>query len=99
MNQLPWAFFLVLFLSSRVGADVAELQQAVKETIKKAEPSIACILVSRSEQYKRYERGQAGSDKPGWLGDFERIRPRHGFHGFEEEDPRLKLDMSSPDYV
>src|SRR5436190_19219967 len=90
------SLFVLSAFANRAAADVAAFEQAVQETIKKAEPSIACILISRSDQYKQFEQGQPASDKPGWLGDFPRIRPRDER---DLDDPRQKLDMSSPDYV
>src|SRR5437660_1140171 len=97
MKHLFRVSLLVLVtLGNHAGADVAELEQAVQETIKKAEPSIACILVSRSDQYKQFDKGRPDPDQPGRLGDFPHIPPRDEREG---EDPRRKLDMSSPDYV
>src|SRR5262245_47811371 len=90
------SLLVLIILGGRAGADFAELEQAVQETIKKAEASIGCILVSRSDQYRQFDRGRSDSDQPGRLGDFPHIRPRDEREG---EDPRQKLDMSSPDYV
>ena len=36
-------------------ADVAALQNLIQKTIDRTEPSVACILVSRSDEYKRFE--------------------------------------------
>ena len=36
-------------------ADVAALQDLIQKTIERTEPSVACILVSRSDEYKRFE--------------------------------------------
>jgi S1-C subfamily serine protease len=73
-------------------ADVRALQEAVQQVIDRAEPSIACILVSRSEAY-----GPPPA-VPGRLGRFDasRLLP-------PEPGPRrqkvLDLDLSNPDTV
>jgi S1-C subfamily serine protease len=79
-------------------AEFAALQEAVQQAIDRAEPSIACILVSRSEGYGAF--GAAPSGAPGQLGPFH--APGLGF-GFAP-DPRLRqkvlsLDLSNPDCV
>src|SRR5205823_11500495 len=83
---------------SSVAADVAELEKTVQEAIKKAEPSVACILVSRSPLYKQLEMRQPPTDRPGWLGDYPRIR-NDELHPSKEDEERRKLDMSHPDYI
>jgi S1-C subfamily serine protease len=79
-------------------ADVLALQQAVRQSIKKAEPSIACILVSRSKKYREFE--PARPEGTGELGIFDRQR---ALLGLTENDPRWKarlaLDLSNPDVV
>src|SRR4051794_30315049 len=53
------------------------LEQAVEAAVKKAEPSIACILVSRSQLYCRFERRPRpgmSEEVPGRLGGFDRPR-------------------------
>ncbi len=96
MKRLSRVIVLIVLLAGRapVGADVVELEKTVQEAIKKAEPSIACLLVSRSPQYKQYEPRQPPADKPGWLGEFPRIRSE-----LEDDAPKRKLDMSHADYV
>lgn len=52
------------------------LQETLHKTVQQAEPSIACILVSRSESYRQLEGGPP-ADNPGKLGTFTpRIVPR-----------------------
>ncbi len=48
-------------------ADVQALQDRIQKTIDRAEPSIACILVSRSDDYRRFEstRSDEGSGRLG----------------------------------
>src|SRR5437660_6884360 len=100
MKHVPPIIALVglIFGGSSVSADVVELEKTVQEAIKKAEPSIACILVSRSPLYKQLETRPPPTDKPGWLGDYPRIRG-DDLHPGREEEERRKLDMSHPDYV
>ena len=54
-------------------ADVLALQEAVRQLIENAEPSIACILVSRSA--KLTARSPVGPRRPGRLDRFELQRP------------------------
>ncbi len=77
-------------------ADVLALQEAVRQSIERAEPSIACILVSRSEKYRALEGVRPHA--PGQLGrlDFSRVH-------LGKEDPQLealaRLDLSDPENV
>jgi S1-C subfamily serine protease len=80
-------------------AEFAALQEAVQQAIARAEPSIACILVSQSDGYKEF--GAAPSSTPGQLGVFLPPPPPPLSH---ERDPRLRqkilsLDLSNPDTV
>ncbi len=79
-------------------ADVLALQKAVRQSIARAEPSIACILVSRSEKYKEFTPAQP--ETPGRLGRFDLRAARLGIR---ESDPRYKaigqLDLSDPNNV
>jgi serine protease Do len=85
-------------------ADVRALQEAVQQAIDRAEPSIACILVSRSEGYRKY--GAAPSGAPGQLGRFNAQAARQNIPNHDRlpnDDPRLQeirnLDLSNPDTV
>jgi hypothetical protein len=79
-------------------ADVLALQKAVRESIETVEPSIACILVSRSEKYKEFAPAQPAT--PGQLGRFDLRTARLGVR---DHDPRYKaigrLDLSDPNNV
>jgi S1-C subfamily serine protease len=79
-------------------ADVLALQKAVRESIETVEPSIACILVSRSEKYKEFAPAQPAT--PGQLGRFDLRTARLGVR---DHDPRFKaigrLDLSDPNNV
>jgi S1-C subfamily serine protease len=46
------------------------LEQAMQQAIRNVEPSIACILVSRSEGYQKYFGETPSADHPGKLGAF-----------------------------
>jgi S1-C subfamily serine protease len=62
------------------------LQEALQQAIAEAEPSIACILVSRSDAYRRFGQGPS-PDKPGELGTFSNAG----------DAPELKkLDLADP---
>jgi serine protease Do len=80
-------------------ADVLALQEAVHQSIERAEPSIACILVSRSDKYRTLEG--VGPRAPGQLGPFDLSRSFSRFQ--DENDPEYqalrRLDLSNPDNV
>src|SRR5690349_13966328 len=46
------------------------LQRELKDAIQRARPSIACILVSRSDGYKQFD-AMPSADQPGRLGSFD----------------------------
>jgi serine protease Do len=87
-------------------ADVLALQALIQKTIERAEPSIACILVSRSDEYKRFNAAPPDPDS-GKLGRFDATpyaRP-FGFNGGNKEAEarrlliKTTLDLSDPDVV
>jgi S1-C subfamily serine protease len=77
--------------------DVLALQQAIQDAIAEAEPSVACILVSRSPRYKEY--GAAPPvDKPGQLGDFHydyNRLDRRDLNYVEKKRQIQRLDLAS----
>ena len=77
-------------------ADVLALQEAIHQSIERAEPSIACILVSRSEKYRQYDTVRP--DVPGQLGGFDLSLVGRRF---QQNDPEYRaiasLDLSNPD--
>jgi serine protease Do len=82
----------------RLGPVIA-LEQAMQEAIKKAEPSIACVLVSRSALYRQLE-GKPAVVEPGRLGDFNPARARFRFRphrGADREQQITALDLADPD--
>jgi serine protease Do len=115
MPRLAWIGLpLVLFSFPLVGraddqprsADVLALQDLIQKTIERAEPSIACILVSRSDEYKRFNAAPSDEDS-GKLGRFDGspyTRP-FGFNGGDKEAEarrrliKTTLDLSDPDVV
>lgn len=80
-------------------ADVLALQEAVRQTIERAEPSIACILVSRSDKYRAHL--PVGPKGPGQLGPFNFTRDIRRIQ--DDSDPEYqalrRLDLSNPDNV
>ncbi|GIW79211.1 MAG: hypothetical protein KatS3mg105_1018 [Gemmatales bacterium] len=64
----------LLATPTAVNADALEsalaLQKAFEEAIDKVEPSIACILVSRSDVYQRWFGQTYSASDPGRLGEF-----------------------------
>jgi serine protease Do len=86
-------------------ADVQALQDRIQKTIDKAEPSIACILVSRSDEYRRFD-STPPDEAAGRLGGFDGAAQLRQY--FKEdmseaarETRRLvkELDLSSPEVV
>ncbi len=77
-------------------ADVLALQEAVRQSIERAEPSIACILVSRSDKYRAVEGVRPRA--PGQLGRLDRNRVH-----LSKDDPQFealaRLDLSDPENV
>jgi serine protease Do len=93
MRHTSWSVAsLVLLTGTTSGSpDVATLERAVQEAIKKAEPSVACVLVSRSAEYRKWEEPPSRDDPPGKLGSLP-VRLR-------DEALRKKLDLAHPDHV
>lgn len=73
------------------------LQRVMQKVIIDVEPSIACILVSRSDVYQRLGQGPP-PDAPGKLGGFD---PRSLARITEEDQVHLrkKLDLADPGHV
>jgi S1-C subfamily serine protease len=69
---------LLLCLPGRLSADdesprLREIEDGFQAAIRKAEPSVACILVARSDIYQRWF-GETPDDDPCKLGSFEPLR-------------------------
>lgn len=79
-------------------ADVLALQEAVHQSIERAEPSIACILVSRSDKYRTHTPAQPQA--PGRLGSFDLQRALRSVERNSAEARALqRLDLSNPNTV
>jgi S1-C subfamily serine protease len=83
-------------------ANALALEETVQKAIQKAEPSIACVIVSRSDVYRAFEQ-QPPSDNPGQLGPFDpgRVRIMRGVHPltYADEQTIKKYDLANPDNV
>jgi serine protease Do len=77
--------------------EVRALQETMHRIIDEAEPSIACISVSRSERYREF-RALPSADQPGKLGGFD-ARPFYqgGFFEPARREIIKRLDLSDPD--
>jgi serine protease Do len=79
--------------------EVLQLQEAMEQIIEKAEPSVACILISRSDGYANF-RAAPSLDEPGKLGKFD--SQAYLSQGREQNEQRRKeiiaLDLSHPDH-
>ena len=81
--------------------DALALEQTVMEAIARAEPSIACILVSRSDQYPDFEKPSADDREHGKLGTHTRNaiqEPPRRFN-LRQETPVDPLDLGDPNVV
>ncbi len=89
--------------SSTIPEQLATLQANIHRLIEKAEPAIACISISRSEQYRNFttpkEGAKEGAASPGKLGIFDARSMRMHMHHLNQEQRELinKLDLSSAD--
>jgi S1-C subfamily serine protease len=77
--------------------EVIKLQEALQNAVAQAEPSIACILVSRSPKYSDLGQGPS-PDHPGRLGPFS-LHLANKKAGPETRKLLPKLDLSNPNNV
>jgi serine protease Do len=76
------------------------LQEAVENAIQRAEASIACIIVSRSDVYQKQFLDQPPPDNPGQLGSFDPLQAMRQFHPFARADEAFKrYDLANPNNV
>lgn len=91
---LAW-LLMPMFARAEVPAGALDLQRAIHQVIEKAEPSVACVLISRSTKYADLNEGPTAS-QPGKLGGFSPARHMQFNNG-----PRLalvkRLDLSDAD--
>ena len=90
---------LVLLLTSRAAAqqnrELQVLQEGMRKVINDAQPSVASILVSRSERYRDFNALSAGPE--GRLGGFD-PRPLSTFVGDPTRRELIRrLDLANPD--
>jgi S1-C subfamily serine protease len=101
MNRRTCLALTVLLLPAAVlrgddrPASALALEQAVQAVIQQAEPAIACILVSRSDQYRIRFHDSPPPDNPGQLGGFDLPGPR----GRNEDAELRRLDLADPNNV
>ena len=82
------------------------MQTLIQKTIARAEPSIACILVSRSDEYKHFNAAPP-DEEAGKLGRFDGspyTRPFGFLNGDKAAEARRRLvkttlDLSDPDVI
>src|SRR4051812_40176195 len=106
-----WAFLLavplVLLVAGAGTADnaptlqqVEALNQTLQRAAQAAEPAIACILVSRSDVYRKRFDDTAPPDDPGRLGPFpQRPVPNVASDRLVRPDEAKRHDLSDPEYV
>src|SRR5262249_37877764 len=85
-------------------AEAQDIDKAMVEVVRKAEPAIASIFVSRSEDYRRLLKDAPPADQPGELGAFDRQKAKKILATTTKEPGRLaaelrRLDLSDPDHV
>jgi len=89
-------FFATAATTFAQSKELVALQEAVRKIIVENEPSVASILVSRSERYRDF--GGPTSSQPGKLGTFD---ARNELMRFNIEPARKellrRLDLSNPD--
>src|SRR5262245_47088945 len=77
--------------------DARALQEAIEQLIEKAEPSVACVLVSRSDGYAKYRAGPS-VDTPGKLGSFDARPFLQGVSDPAVQKALYALDLSHPNH-
>jgi S1-C subfamily serine protease len=100
----PLLALLLFLVPPAVLADektrLKDIQEAMEQVIEKAEPSIACVLVSRSEGYADFGAAPS-SEIPGKLGTFDTRQLLTSGPKEQNEKTRkriLSLDLSHPDH-
>ncbi len=73
------------------------LQRAMQKAIDQAQPSIACILVSRSDFYRQLTGQAANENNAGMLGDFPSLG--EDIPSAERQRIRQKFDLADPAYI
>src|SRR5438132_4222275 len=110
MRRLLLLFGLGFLPVSAWGQDASSLgeaqviDKAMTEAIRKAEPAIASIFVSRSEDYRRLLKDSPAADQPGELGGFDPEKAKKILAAAFKDSGRLeaelrKLDLSDSEHV
>src|SRR5438094_3800543 len=112
MRRLPLIFVVGVLPASTPawGQDASSLgeaqviDKAMQEAIRKAEPAIASIFVSRSDAYRRLLKDSPAADQPGDLGGFDPDKAKKILAATLKDSTRLevelrKLDLSDPEHV
>lgn len=95
---------LTLLLASPVHAQnrlqeqALALQKTIEQAIAKAAPSVACVLVSRNEIYRKLGGAPAESENTGTLGDFDPSK-LDSVTTDKSREERRKLDLADPGHV
>jgi serine protease Do len=85
--------------ADKPAAELAALEKAIQQVIDEAEPSIACILVSRSDGYGQFGAVPSEDKVSGKLGGFEAERFLRAAAEARDEKRRrqiLQFDLSNP---
>ena len=77
--------------------EAVALQNHLRQVIKTAKPSVACVLVSRSNQYAEFRQGPSAADQ-GKLGEFH-PPPTSRFADARQRELVRRLDLAHPDTV
>jgi S1-C subfamily serine protease len=81
-------------------APALALQEALEQAIARAEPAVACVLVSRSDAYRRFNASPS-PDNPGQLGRFNADDRLAVLREEQREERRaiLRLSLHHPEHV
>jgi serine protease Do len=104
MKYAAWAFLLTLCpyapAQAEPGAVALALEKSVQDAVEKAEPAVACVLVSRDKKYHQFAGGKPKGERPGELGGFPPyLASRENLPESPRELLHKGLDMTHPDYV
>src|SRR5262245_24509648 len=100
MSRLVSVVFVAILattLRAEPPPEVVALQKAIHKVIDTAEPSIACVLVSRSRSYADLGEGPTAADA-GKLGEFTPLR-HEKFADNARRELIKRLDLAQPDNV
>jgi S1-C subfamily serine protease len=80
--------------------EVQAIEEAMQDLIRRAEPAVACVLVSRSDAYRQFG-ALPSADSPGKLGSFDGAGLLRATRPFDQTriDLIKRLDLADPDHV